>query len=315
MVITQQIFEAFLKCPTKSQLSRDGSVIVENSAAWPQELEQIFIRNGWSRLCASIPADQVIIGASAAEAIRQRRSGLVVDCTLQTSDLGARLHGLEIIGAPANAQTRYVPIRFLSNEKVSATDKLLLAFDAFVLSQVSGCRPDRGKLIHGREYTTTIVSLASLYGRIKAVIKAITALQTNSSPQPVVLNRHCSECQYASRCRQVAEKADDLSLLAKMTEKTRQKYHQKGIFTVTQLSYTYRPRRRRGGVKHDHALKALAIRKNQVHVIGKVAFSQVGTPIYIDVEGDPDRDFYYCIGLRFEAGGVTALVLGRYAAG
>lgn len=304
MVITQQIFEAFLKCPTKSQLSRDASMVVENSVGWPQELEQIFIRNGWSRLCAGIPADQVITSASAAEAIRERRCGLIVDCMLQTSDLRARLHGLEIIGAPANAQTRYVPIRFLSNEKVSTTDKLLLAFDAFVFSQVSGSRPDRGKLIHGREYRTTVVSLASLYGRIKSVIKAITALQANASPPPVVLNRHCSECQYASRCRQVAEKADDLSLLAKMTEKTRQKYHQKGIFTVTQLSYTYRPRRRRGGVKHDHALKALAIRKNQVHVIGKVAFSQVGTPIYIDVEGDPDRGFYYCIGLRFETGGL-----------
>jgi predicted RecB family nuclease len=305
MIINQQIFEAFVKCPTKSQLSRDASVVDENSVGRPQELEQIFICNGWSRLCASIPADQVIIGASATEAIRERRGGLiVVDCAIETSDLGARLHGLEVIGAPANAQTRYIPIRFLSNEKVSATDKLLLAFDAFVLSQVSGCRPDRGKLIHGREYTTTVVSLAPLYGRIKSVMKAITALQANASPPPVVLNRHCSECQYASRCRQVAEKADDLSLLAKMTEKTRQKYHQKGIFTVTQLSYTYRPRRGRGGVKHDHALKALAIRKNQVHVIGKVAFSQVGTPIYIDVEGDPDRGLYYCIGLRFQAGGL-----------
>ena len=89
-----------------------------------------------------------------------------------------------------------------------------------------------------------------------------------------------------------------------MTEKTRQKYHQKGIFTVTQLSYTYRPRRRRGGAKHDYALKALAIRKNQVHLIGKVAFSTIGTPTYIDVEGDPDRNFYYCIGLRIEAGGL-----------
>src|SRR5215469_13078261 len=118
MVITQQIFKAFLKCPTKSQLSGDAPVIVENSVGWPQELEQTFIPNGWSRLCASIPADQVIMCASAAETIRERRGGLMVDCTLQTSDSEARLHGLEIIGALANVQTRYVPIRFLSNEKV-----------------------------------------------------------------------------------------------------------------------------------------------------------------------------------------------------
>ncbi len=303
MEITQQMVEAFLKCPTKSYLSCDATVVIESSVAWPQELEQIFVRNGWSRLRSSIPADQVFVGTAAVEAIREQRAGLMIDCALLTSGLRARLHGLEIVRAAAKAQTRYVPIRFVSNEKVSTTDKLMLAFDAFVLSQVFGCRPDRGKLIHGRAYTTTAVSLAALYPRIKSVIKAVTVLHAKASPPTVVLNRHCSECQFASRCRQIAEKADDLSLLAKVTEKTRRKYHEKGIFTVTQLSYTYRPRRRRGGVKHEHALKALAIRKNQVHVIGKVAISQTGTPIYIDVEGDPDRGFYYCIGLRFESAG------------
>jgi hypothetical protein len=33
---------------------------------------------------------------------------------------------------------------------------------------------------------------------------------------------------------------------------------------------------------------------------------ETGTPVYLDVESDPDRDFYYCIGLRFEAGGAMA---------
>jgi hypothetical protein len=66
---------------------------------------------------------------------------------------------------------------------------------------------------------------------------------------------------------------------------------------------TFRHRRRSGEARHDHALKALAIRKNQIHVLGKVAWSYSGTPVYTDVEGDPDRDFYYCIGIRFEAAG------------
>jgi Transposase IS66 family/RNase_H superfamily len=45
--------------------------------------------------------------------------------------------------------------------------------------------------------------------------------------------------------------------------------------------------------------------KNQIHVVGKINFAAEGTPVYIDVEGDPDRDFYYCIGLRFETGGLV----------
>ena len=37
---------------------------------------------------------------------------------------------------------------------------------------------------------------------------------------------------------------DDLSLLVNMPEKERARLNSKGIFTVTQLSYTFRPRRR-----------------------------------------------------------------------
>ena len=46
----------------------------------------------------------------------------------------------------------------------------------------------------------------------------------------------------STRCRQKAEEKDDLSLLSGMTEKERRNLHDKGIFTVTQLSYTFRPR-------------------------------------------------------------------------
>ena len=90
-----------------------------------------------------------------------------------------------------------------------------------------------------------------------------------------------------------------------MTEKERRKQHDKGIFTVTQLSYTFRPRRRSAPevMKHQHALQALAIRKKQIHILGTPALSAAGTPVYFDVEGDPDRDFYYLIGLRTRSAG------------
>jgi len=50
-------------------------------------------------------------------------------------------------------------------------------------------------------------------------------------------------------------------------------------------------------------LKALAIRKNQIHVVGDRELNCTGTPVYFDVEGVPDRDFYYLAGLRYESGG------------
>jgi hypothetical protein len=88
-----------------------------------------------------------------------------------------------------------------------------------------------------------------------------------------------------------------------MTEKERKKLHGKGIFTVTQLSYSFRPRRRRResrGTKEKfhHSLRALAIREKKIHAVDLTDQILDGTPVYLDVEGLPDRNFYYLIGVR-----------------
>jgi predicted RecB family nuclease len=81
--------------------------------------------------------------------------------------------------------------------------------------------------------------------------------------------------------------------------------NRKGIFTVSQLSYTFRPRGRIKRLaakpeKYHHSLKALAIRERKIHVVGDPQLHIDGTPIYFDVEGLPDRDFYYLVGVRLE---------------
>jgi len=189
-------------------------------------------------------------------------------------------------------------------ERLSVVDRMLLAFDAFVFSQVYGTVPAAGEIIHGREYRREQVPLAAIYRRVTAILEKISEqLAKPTAPGPV-LNKHCAECQFAQRCKQIAEERDDLSLLSKMSQKERQRLHDRGIFTVTQLSHTFR-HRRRASKKHDLALQVLAIRKNQIHVNGKIAWTALGTPVYIDVEGDPDRGFYYCVGIRFQSAGAV----------
>ena len=136
----------------------------------------------------------------------------------------------------------------------------------------------------------------------------------------MALNRHCAVCDFQSRCREMAIDRDDLSLLTAATLKERARFGAKGISTITQLSYAYRPRRRkhtnRGGdrsskssqrppqmVKNDHNLKALAIKKSQIHVVGTPSLRFEGTAVFLDVEGMPDRDFYYLAGLQYEHAG------------
>jgi predicted RecB family nuclease len=308
MIITQEIFEAFLHCCTKAHLISRPDVVDATSGQVRRPGQEFFQQSASSWLRASFSDGDVCTGTPAAEAIKRQRYRLILDCTVLTTGLRAQLHGLELVRLSDRSVRRYVPIRFLSAERISTADRLLLAFDALVFSQATrSTLPHIGKIIHGRGYVTTTVLIAPLCAKVQSVVAAITTQQIPLTPPALVLNKHCGECQYSAQCREVATKVDDLSLLGKMSEKERQRYHEKGIFTVTQLSYTFRPRhRRRAGDqrKHEHALQALAIRKNQVHVVGTLTFATVGTPVYFDVEGDPDRDFYYCIGLRFETDGV-----------
>ena len=87
-----------------------------------------------------------------------------------------------------------------------------------------------------------------------------------------MLNSHCQVCEFRQRCQAVATTKDDLSLLRGMAEKEVKKYAKRGVFTVTQLSFTFRARKGRppGQQKqvHQHALQALAIREKKVHILG-----------------------------------------------
>jgi len=94
---------------------------------------------------------------------------------------------------------------------------------------------------------------------------------------------------------------DNLTLLRGMTLKEMTRHNSKGIFSVKQLSYTFRPRRpakrQNQQFHHNFALQALALRENKVHVHGTPILTLPPTRVYLDIEGLPDRGFYYLIGV------------------
>ncbi len=198
-----------------------------------------------------------------------------------------------------------IPVRFVRANKVTMEDKLLVAFDALVLAGMTGHEIPIGKLIHGSKYSSLKVRIPPLAREVRKQIEQMIECLSAASPPGPVLSRRCADCEFQVGCRSKAIERDDLSLLAGMTEKERKRFNGKGIFTVTQLSYTFRPRRRpkrltSRGEKYHHALKALAIRERKVHVVGKPELKIEGTRVYLDVEGLPERDFYFLIGASLQ---------------
>ena len=309
MRITEDIFWAHLQCKTKSYLKASGAMEEQRAfTEWEGKLVEDFQRPFCLQLRSNYPEDAYMVGGSLPQALHNKKCFLVFDCVVQTHELQSSIPLLERLPSSATATHHpYIPVRFIPREKLTPHDKLLLAFDALVLSAATSHAPPFGKIIHGSAYAVAKVTLDALIESAQAVVGTIATQQANSAPPPLVLNKHCAACEFQVRCRQTALEMDDLSLLARMTDKEIKKQHRKGIFSITQLSYTFRARRKpkRFASKpapYSHALKALAIRERKIHMAGKPALKIQGTPVYVDVEGIPDRDFYYLIGLRIKSG-------------
>jgi predicted RecB family nuclease len=302
--ITSQLLEAYLKCPTKCWLKSVGEETgADTFAQYAQAQNESYRAAETRQLLSRTPQSECMISPSP-ESIKTDNWRLATGLLARTPHLESHLHAVECSpperrGKPASM----VVIRFISTNKLNSDARLMLAFDALALSEMLGKEVSSGKIIHGDKRATLKVRTSAITLEVRKHVANIAELLSSSSPPDLVLIPHCAECEFKIQCRQKAIERDDLSLLSGMTVKERKKLHDKGIFTVTQLSYTFRPRRRPKKLrdkrdKYYHSLRALAIRQKKIHIIGSPEMTIEGTPVYVDVEGVPDRDFYYLIGVR-----------------
>ncbi len=169
------------------------------------------------------------VGIPPRQALQNCRHRVIIDYTVALPELHPRLHALERSpSSRSKFENPYIPIRFIPSEKVIPVDKLLLAFDAVALSRTSHEIPRAGKIIHGGQYATATVPLAGLLDKVRLLLDRVSAQTGKATPPPTI------------------------------GDKERSKNNANGIFTVTQLSYTFRPRRRSFPAlpKHQPALRA-----------------------------------------------------------
>jgi len=310
--VSTLLFDAYLKCPTKCFLRSHAETETGNVFAdWLRSQNDSYRKNGVKRLMDAVSQGEYVTSSLATGKVKTTGRGLTIDFSAVGKYVETIIHAVERIPSKRkSALAQLIPIRFVFTNKLNRDDKLLLAFDAFVLSEMTGHDVGLGKIIYGDNHATMRVNISALAeGLGKTIDEAVTLVSSNTPPD-LILNRHCPACEFQARCRQKAVEKDDLSLLSSMTEKERKKLNGKGIFTVSQLSFTFRPRRRpkrqrNKHEKHHNSLKALAIQQNKIHIVGNPELKIDGTPVFLDVEGLPDRDFYYLIGVQTKLNGAT----------
>jgi len=220
-------------------------------------------------------------------------AGLESECGLLT-----KVQGHSLLG-----NYHYEPTLFVETHKIIGEQKLELAFVGYVLGRLQRKPPVVGTVV-GADGSSHRVELGNSDKLIHSLLEPLQKWANVPSLEPpaIILNKHCATCPFRGSCRVHAEQSDNLSLLSHMTPKAIRKYEKKGIFTVKQLSFLYKPRKRgkrakKAPVTHKVELQALAIRTGKIYLQELPDLSRQPIELFLDIEGIPDQDMYYLIGL------------------
>lgn len=210
------------------------------------------------------------------------------------------VHLIKIDSTSKLGDYSYEPLIFSDSAKISATDRLKALYIGHVLNEIQGKLPDHASiiLIDGRR---NIIKL-NKENHMPVLSKLKEWIASEPTAPSISFTKHCSICQFERQCLTVAERDDSLSLLSDMPATVRKKYESKGIFTINQLSYQYKPRRRskkwgKRKLMHQYELQALALRTNNIYTCELLEVETNDIEIYIDIESVPDKQFHYLIGV------------------
>ena len=308
--VTNDLVDAFLRCTYKPYLLRKGvRGKTTEYARLTSQLDRKFKAQAKRKLGAHFTnAASIRNTLLSLEDLREGRD-ILFDVTVADGNFLSRIDAVKKAkGKSAAGSFHYEPILFSRDIRVNKAQKLSLAYEASVLGLLQNRCPDSGTILFGIDYKQTHLRLAPLLKSLSPVIESVQRQLTGDTLPTLSLNPHCDVCPFMNYCHREAQEMDHLSRLRGITPTEIARHNRNGIFTVTQLSYTFRARRRPkrskpGPPPHSFALKALALREGIIYIHGSPCLPTANTTIYFDVEGIPDQGFVYLIGILIHKNG------------
>lgn len=194
----------------------------------------------------------------------------------------------------------YEPLIFSLSNNLKIEDRTILSYIGHVLHKVQGVKPKKAVVV----FVDGSIKSTTLNKDIHFPIINELKEWINSKPElpSYSFKKHCSLCQFEQSCLTEAEKEDSISLLGNMSPKVQKKFESKGIFTIKQLSYIYKPRGRskHWGDReptHQYELQALALRTKEIYTTDLLELPKGDVEIFIDIESIPEQRFHYLIGI------------------
>jgi predicted RecB family nuclease len=312
--ITRDIIESYLNCKYKGHLKLAGQEGTKSDyeLLLAKSREEVR-RQAIAKILARHPEEVVERDNPLTLAALKRGAAFVLNAVLEDEHVSLAFNGLKRVPGPSKlGDFHFVPMLFHEARQIRKPQHALLDLYGLLLSRLQGRAPGYGIIWHGRECKATRVKLNPDSRMDERVLRELREMAGTTSPPRLLLNNHCQVCEFRDRCHAQAVQEDSISLMRGLSLKEIAKQNRNGVFTVTQYSHTFRLRRerKRGSQaprKHHHALQALAVREKTIFVAQKPIMPIGKALVYMDVEGLPERECYYSIGLRIVAGESTSL--------
>jgi predicted RecB family nuclease len=303
MELNNEIIDDFLFCKYRAYLKLIGQCgVLTDYELVEGELYGRYKKQFLEDIGSYYKAEQIIHPALSLDKSYRLSPSLLLNPHVKGDDFLISFDALQIVG-PVNARKKMqsIPLMITPKEKVTRNEKISLTIKTILLNRVIPQFPEIGKIVFGKKLLTSSVRIKDYRKTAQKMLDDLTALIREDGNPSIMRCDNCRICEFENSCRRYLVERDDLSLMGSLSAAEILKKNKKGIFTINQLSYGFRPKRfkkaRIGGRPFSPELKALSIRDKKTYILDVPFEIKSGmTEIFLDFEGLPEENFVYLIG-------------------
>jgi predicted RecB family nuclease len=302
-MITDEVIENFVICKYKSYLKLKGttgeisdyeSMITNNltqyKIAYLKNIKEIYQTENLTFDYPFDPKEKL------------KNNSIIINPKFQSEKYKITFDALELLLNKKDAnKTEIVPVLIFPHDTISKYEKLIGTMKVLIIMKDAEVEIEKIKLVYGAELKSLKYSIRGFVNEALRLLKELSSEHVLEEPMLYKKN-HCKICEFRNICHKKLVENDSLGLLSRMDDAEITRQNKRGIFTVNQLSYTFKPRKRSKRFLSKHApysfsLQALAIREQKVYVFETIKIPKIRTQVFIDMEGSSEGKNIYLVGM------------------
>src|SRR3972149_1376632 len=211
-IISSEIVVAYSNCPRKAFLLMSGEQGVDIEYVKILKQKRFLQKSKYIKEIKSTGSDIQIDKSNNLK----KYGDTLVNVNLKSEYFEASCDILkQACKVPSVKRADYEPTIFIGSHNVGKEHKLELAFVGHVLGKIEGQIPEKGTIVSadGKSHGLKLKHLLIPLQKIVSPLQDWLSFPTNQPPQ-VILNKHCSVCEYQMQCRKIASSCPRNHVLA-----------------------------------------------------------------------------------------------------